>query len=548
MSGRKRLQDGGTDMVVADQITSTEAGTEPGTRIGAYVLDSLTSGLYALPFDSVREYIANARDSIVEAISRELITAREGRIKVSVNTTNRSLSIRDSGVGITAAHARRKLIDVGMSSKSLVDSMNSKNVGFRGIGRLGGIAYCRILEFRTSAAGEAVETIVRIDCRAVKEGIESARTNPSLEAATLLNSCVTVETEVASRDDHWFEVRMLGIAPSVNEFLDVDQLSAYLCQSAPVGMDTHRWMYQGEIDKYTGPKGFSVPTVIIVIFLDGKQSREVFRPYKTTYYTSDRKRIDIADVKFIEPTKPDLGYWGWYGVSGLEGQIDDRIAAGIRVRMHGMGLGDASIMSGIFREAAQSSERFNSWYIGEIHIFDPSVIPNARRDGFEETDAWFTIRNDLVIHARTLSSACHKASVARNASAKKAKSIVDGVTEKANLFLKTGIASEEKRNEFLKGIEDTASTLERIKGRAPAKDEADGIDKELARLLATADKLRDTKAYASSDLEVGMSRDEKSLLRKILAALQETLDGATFAKAYEAIGKRLNSKQKKNAD
>jgi len=543
------MPEGIADMAAEmEQPASGGAGTEPGTRIGAYVLDSLTSGLYALPFDAVREYVANARDSIVEAIGSGLINAHEGRIRISIDTTGRSLSIRDSGVGIATAHARRRLIDVGMSSKSLADPKNAKNIGFRGIGRLGGIAYCRTLEFRTSAAGETVEAVVRIDCRAVKAGIESARTNPSLEAAALLDSCVTVETETAKRDEHWFEVRMLDIVPSVNEFLDVDALDAYLCQSAPVGMDTHRWMLQGEIDKHMAAKGFMVPVVKIVIALDGRQSREVFRPYKSTYHTSggkDRKRIDIGSVAFIEPTKPGLGYWGWYGVSGLEGQIDDQVAAGIRIRMHGMGFGNAAIMAGIFRLSAPSSERFNGWYIGEIHITDPAVVPNARRDGFEETEAWSAIRDDLVIHARALSSACHKASTARNASAAKAKLIVDSMAEKTDILLKTGIASEGKRGEVLKGIEDTAAALQRRKGRASDDAEAEGIDRELERLRNAADRVRDTKAYASSDLEIGMSRDQKTLLRKILGALQETLDDAMFATAYAAIGKALKAKRKK---
>jgi hypothetical protein len=550
MSGYESMREGRADMN-ADvvQLSSNRATAEPGTRIGAYVLDSLTTGLYRYPFDAVREYVANARDSIVEAIGRELITAREGRIKLSINTAERSLSIRDSGVGIDAAHARRRLIDVGMSSKSLADpKKNAKNIGFRGIGRLGGIAYCRTLEFRTSAVGEAVETIVRIDCRAFKAGIDSARTNPYLEAAALLDSCVTVETDTAKKDEHWFEVRMLDVAPSVSEFLDVDKLNDYLCQSAPVGTDNQRWMLQGEIDKFTAANDFSVPVVNIVIWLDGKQSRVVWRPYKSTYHTSggkDRKKIDIGGVGFIEPTKPGLGYWGWYGVSGLEGQIDDQVAAGIRIRMHGMGFGDAAIMSGIFRESAISSERFNGWYIGEIHITDPAVIPNARRDGFEETEAWAAIRADIVSHARTLSSACHRASTARNASASKAKLIVDGVDAKTGVLLKTGIASEGKRGEVIKSIEDTAAALERLKARTSDETEAEGIDRELERLRATADKVRDTKAFASSELEVGMDRGQKALLRKILGALQDTLDEATFTTAYAAIGKALKAKRKK---
>lgn len=527
-----------------DQSPSVGSGTDQGARIGAFVLDSLTNGLYVVPLDTVREYVANARDSIVEAIRQKLITDREGRITLAIDTGSRTLSIKDSGVGILSDHARRRLIDVGMSSKS-AERGDGRNIGFRGIGRLGGIAYCQTLEFRTSSAGEPVETVVRFDCQAVEKGISTAGATPSLEAGALLDSCVAFESIPAKKDDHFFEVRMIGIKPSVGEFLDVAALNSYLCQSAPVGMDTQRWMLQGEIDRRAANSGLSVPVVKIVIERNKQQSKEIFRPYKSTYHTAKKGRIDIGGVKFIEPTKPGLGYWGWYGVSNLAGQIDDPVAAGIRIRMQGMGFGGPDLMATIFRMAAVTSERFNGWYIGEIHITDPAVIPNARRDGFEETEAWVAIRNDLVVHARALSGACHKASTARNASASKAKSIVDGVAEKAGLLRKTGIASEGKRDEVLKDIEDTAATLERIKGRAPEDEEVEGIERELERLRAAADQVRDNKNYASSELETGMDRGQKALLRKILEALQDTLDDATFAKAYEAIGKRLKAKRKK---
>lgn len=525
-------------------LPSVGSGADRGARIGAFVLDSLTNGLYVVPLDTVREYVANARDSIVEAIRQKLITDREGRIALAIDTGSRTLSIKDSGVGIPSGHARRRLIDVGMSSKSAKRD-DGRNIGFRGIGRLGGIAYCRTLELRTSSAGEPVETVVRFDCQAVEKGISTAGANPSLEAGALLDSCVAFESNSAKMDDHFFEVRMIGIKPSVDDFLDVTALNSYLCQSAPVGMDTQRWMLQGEIDRRAANNGLSVPVVKIVIERNKQQSKEIFRPYKSTYHTAKKGRIDIGGVKFIEPTKPGLGYWGWYGVSNLAGQIDDPIAAGIRIRMQGMGFGGPDLMAAIFRMAAVTSERFNGWYIGEIHITDPAVIPNARRDGFEETEAWVSIREDLVIHARVLSGACHKASTARNASANRAKSIVDDVEEKTCLLRKTGIASEGKRDEVLKGIEGTAAVLERLKGRASGNDEAQGIDRQLERLRAAGEQVRDNRNFASSELEAGMDRGQKALLRKILAALQDTLDDATFIKAYEAIGKRLKAKRNK---
>ena len=126
--------------------------------VGKYTLESLTNGMYSSPLDLYREYIQNAVDSIDDAVSLGLITAKEARIDVTINTDQASLSVRDNGCGICVKQAERTLIDIGNSKKNRVSSR-----GFRGIGRLAGLGYCNRLTFVTSAKGENQKTTISFD-------------------------------------------------------------------------------------------------------------------------------------------------------------------------------------------------------------------------------------------------------------------------------------------------------------------------------------------------------------------------------------------------
>ena len=64
------------------------------------------------------------------------------RIDILVDKAARSITIRDNGAEIEKSKAQATLLNIGSSSKR-----HSKNRGFRGIGRLGGMSYCNTLMF-----------------------------------------------------------------------------------------------------------------------------------------------------------------------------------------------------------------------------------------------------------------------------------------------------------------------------------------------------------------------------------------------------------------
>ena len=126
--------------------------------IGKHTLESLTSGMYSDPYVVFREYIQNSVDSIDEAIRAGVMTQGSEQIIVKLVPTENQIVISDNGLGIPASEVEKTLISIGNSKKS---SENSR--GFRGIGRLSALSYCKRLTFTTSYKGEAIATQIIID-------------------------------------------------------------------------------------------------------------------------------------------------------------------------------------------------------------------------------------------------------------------------------------------------------------------------------------------------------------------------------------------------
>ena len=116
-------------------------------QIGKDILELVTSAMYISPLTIYREYIQNSSDAIELAQKQKILNnISEGRIDININTTERILKIRDNGIGINKEEFSKILTSFGNSPKR---GTNAR--GFRGIGRLAGLAYCQELIFRSSS-------------------------------------------------------------------------------------------------------------------------------------------------------------------------------------------------------------------------------------------------------------------------------------------------------------------------------------------------------------------------------------------------------------
>jgi molecular chaperone HtpG len=138
-------------------------------KAGMYLLDSFTSGMYNDPLIVYREYIQNAVDSI-DVVRGNGATSLEVRILLEPKT--RTITISDNAMGVPAAVAEEVLGAIGSSDKA-----ENGLRGFRGIGRLGGIAFCDLAVFRTKAKNEPVESIQEWDCRTLRNLLAAQKKN-----------------------------------------------------------------------------------------------------------------------------------------------------------------------------------------------------------------------------------------------------------------------------------------------------------------------------------------------------------------------------------
>src|SRR4051794_36453349 len=100
-------------------------------HFGAFVLETLTMGMYGESRNALREYVQNSFDSLQQAIADRLLRPDEIRVEITLDTDRNGLTIYDNGVGLRTENAASVLASVGASNKNY-----RRNAGFRGIGRL----------------------------------------------------------------------------------------------------------------------------------------------------------------------------------------------------------------------------------------------------------------------------------------------------------------------------------------------------------------------------------------------------------------------------
>src|SRR5579864_1068195 len=97
-------------MKMTDMAQAAPELPRPRPHIGAFVLETLTLGMYGDARHTLREYVQNSFDAI-RAAQRTKFLAGSGR--VDINVGKESITIRDNGTGVRAELAWSTLTSVG---------------------------------------------------------------------------------------------------------------------------------------------------------------------------------------------------------------------------------------------------------------------------------------------------------------------------------------------------------------------------------------------------------------------------------------------------
>lgn len=393
---------------MAPRLARTAEGNRPdpvspdNVHIGKDLIELVTSGMYVFPITIYREYIQNAADAIDAARAQGLIDADErGRISMEVDHSRRSVAIRDNGCGIPVSDALQALLAIGGSTKRGTGAR-----GFRGVGRLSGLAYCQELEFRTKAVNDTSVVSLTIDCKSLRSHL--ADPTFSGDVRKVISEAAYIWNERSDDpSEHFFEVRLREVGRHRQDMLLNEKLiGQYLAQVAPVPFSDD-FSYAPQIEEHLSRFMDRTPVELTV----GEE--RIVRPYRDEIRVPGGPyRLKIGEIEFIEFANVDseIGAVGWLAHHDYVRSIHPSLAVrGLRVRLGDLQVGEPDLLDDCFKEA-----RFNAWTMGEIHVIDRRIVPNARRDNFELNHHTYNLTTQIGPVAAQIAKRCRVASVARN--------------------------------------------------------------------------------------------------------------------------------------
>ncbi|MCU1284057.1 MAG: family molecular chaperone-like protein [Acidobacteriales bacterium] len=473
--------------------------------VGKDVLELLSSSMYVNPLSIYREFVQNAADSIEEAIALGLLPRETGRVEISVDPDKRAVRIRDNGTGIERPAFTRTLVALGASRKR-----GTKARGFRGVGRLAGLGYCRELIFRSLADGEHEISEMRWDCQRLKSILRDVSFKGDVEE--LIKEVVRVQRRAAKDNDaHFFEVELSGIVRHGDDrLMNSEAIRDYLSQVAPVPFSPS-FKLGRKIEERMRQE---VNLGTVRIFLN-EEVEPLFRPHRDTFEARKGVTDQFADVRFFEIKGNDgeLAAKGWVIDHGYFGAIDGSASIkGLRLRSGNMQVGEADVLGELFTEA-----RFNAWVVGEFHVLDDRILPNGRRDHFEQNVHFSNLLGQVLPIAQDLSRRCRQSSIRRNV-IRQFETLSDQILHNLAV-MRQGAIGQEDRKRLEK---DTLRELKRIE-KIGSHSVLEREQKErIGRTLSRYEKnLQEVNHRDQHRVLTAMNGREKKLITRVCSLIYE---------------------------
>ena len=496
--------------------------------IGKHTLESLTTGMYADPYVVFREYIQNAADAIDNAVRQGLLEEKVAEIVIHLSPAERSIVISDNGTGLSAQEAEQTLISIGNSKKT-----SEFDRGFRGIGRLAALGYCSKLTFETSVTAENVGTRIVIDSRKLSQ-LLTAKDDRDVTITDVLGQVYSVEQYPENSASHYFRV-ILDEVDEASGLNDYENVISYISQNAPVPYDPDAFVWGEEITRRLRTEGFDVNSYNILVSF-GNTAKPIYKPYKDSFLVDKGKNLfdSMSDIELVKIKQNDGSVLAiaWLGKTNYLGSIYDKSVKGIRLRKGNIQIGDGQTLNTVFKDS-----RFNGWSIGEVFVSSTQLIPNARRDNFEKTPAYFVLTEQLQKVAAEITKEIRAASLKRNRELSEelerakgtVRDVVDAIENGADITAKTRLS--QKLSSVQKAVSNSA-----IADESGAYYQEIAFD-ELDMLIGT---LKGATAYKAINALKTLNKTEKKILEQVFGVIVKQLgtdaDGLIDALVEEFSG------------
>lgn len=522
---------------------------------GKFLLEILTKGMYSNPMHVYREYIQNSTDAIDKAVEDGIIASADALIHIQIDSAKRKISIYDNGHGISSEKARGILLSIGDSEK---DGINER--GFRGIGRLAGLAYAEEVRFITSAYGEPVKTVMTCDCTKMQQLLQKTNKVTSDVMETFMAISSFADPQPEEKDKHYFEVQMIGV-PTDSGLLEENDVWRYLSETAPVDFNSQQFSQAQKIRDEFAKHGCPITCYKI---LRGSRKLPIYKPYSRTLSTGRQAKTKnkdyVRDVEFVYAKASDgqLLYIGWLAITDFSGVISDESLQGIRFRRGNILVGNSTTFVKYFPSEGHNANRM---FAGEIHALHTDLVPNSQRDDFEPNSIYGEMRQSLSKWAGEINKKYRRGTSEATAALRRLNQLNTDQRELEEKIDTGTITSDEKREQIadrLLQIANKREAEEKKVRRALERgtfdaDRRETVEKTLSQTESAAKKVTALNkkivnaAYATkNDLPTSYSRDERKLYQCIITVIDEffTEDPKTAEKLRVAIKSELSVKKK----
>ena len=500
-------------------------------QVGKYTLESLTTGMYSDPKIIYREYIQNSVDALENAVETNLVEPQGMRIDIIIDPEASYIAIRDNGTGIPKASAISTLMNIGSSKKR-----HTNNRGFRGIGRLGGMSYCDKLIFTTSADSENVKSIVSFDCKKLRQLLVPGA-NEDMDLAAVLASVTETKTEDEKKERHYFTVELIGVN-GFSDLLNIDIAKSYISQVAPLPYRARQFVYSTDLHQFLTENGYRLEEFPIFVGESSKELEPVYKPNRHRYHSdrNKRKNDEILSLETFSVVIDDELYaLGWYGTCNWLGSLSDNEISGIRVRKGNILIGDNHTLDTVFREA-----RFNGWTQGELFVVTDKLIPNARRDDFEQNEAYYKLITALQEGVGAeISKAIREASTLRNDHSAKVFGDVQQQINDAIVTVAEGFNSSVDKSRVQDTLVQAEEILKNTKVREDLKPKKEELQKKLEETIESVSR---SQNYKMNQVNSSVGKKSKKILEIITDILSEKLAKPLVDDIIEEIVSALNGK------
>ena len=495
--------------------------------VGKNILDNLTTGMYADSKVIYREYIQNACDQIDLAVNLGILSADEGYIDIFTDSKKRYISIKDNATGVKADAFIEDVGDIANSSKQI-----GKNKGFRGIGRLCGLAYCKTLKFTTSYLGESIKSIMTCDAQKMRAMLVE---NKKYTLDEIWDVIISYSTEPEEANEHYFEVEMFDINKENTDLLNETKVREYLSFVVPVPYK-NTFILRNQIYNHADSIGYRIDEYCIRI--NGSQ---IFKEYTTKLKEQSGASLknydEISRLEFKDFRDPsgNLIAWMWIGLSRFEKQIPSvNHMRGLRIRSANIQLGKDNALQPLFKE-----NRGNYYFVGEVFAVSRDPIPNSQRDYFNENETRVLFEDLLREYFYdVLHKLYYEANRVKN-DYKRQEEYLSKVAEFQKKEKEHGFVNEEERQKLQYDIEKAKRDAEAARNRLDKLDANDSASpltevrkcigqkyaaEELKKKAETTSVIVDGEDKKKSFVVSGMSklsRSERKLVGKILSIITD---------------------------